>query len=91
MPIYEYNCPKCGKHFEIIQKISETEAKCPACETTAKRLMSQSSFALKGGGWYKDGYSSATTPASSKPAEKKTESVKSEAPKKESAKKDKCP
>jgi putative FmdB family regulatory protein len=82
MPIYEYNCPKCGKHFEIIQKISETKAKCPVCETTAERLMSQSSFTLKGGGWYKDGYN--------KPAEKKAENSKPEAPKKESAKKEKC-
>jgi putative FmdB family regulatory protein len=57
MPIYEYNCKKCNKHFEIVQKITDKpEAKCPVCGTPAKRLISQTSFALKGGGWYKDGY-----------------------------------
>lgn len=59
MPTYEYNCTKCNKHFEIVQKITDkSEAKCPDCGASATRLISQSSFALKGGGWYKDGYGS---------------------------------
>lgn len=59
MPTYEYSCTKCGKHFEIVQRIiDKSEAKCPDCGISAKRLISQSSFALKGGGWYKDGYGS---------------------------------
>ncbi|PIR18232.1 MAG: FmdB family transcriptional regulator [Deltaproteobacteria bacterium CG11_big_fil_rev_8_21_14_0_20_49_13] len=61
MPIYEYNCAKCNKHFEVVQKITdETNANCPTCGSSCKRVMSQTSFSLKGGGWYKDGYSSSS-------------------------------
>lgn len=57
MPIYEYNCIKCHKHFEIVQKITDAPtAKCPKCGNPSKRIISQTSFTLKGGGWYKDGY-----------------------------------
>jgi putative FmdB family regulatory protein len=59
MPIYEYNCTKCRKHFELMQKMSDAgEAKCPDCGHSSKRVISRTSFSLKGGGWYKDGYSS---------------------------------
>ena len=58
MPIYEYECKSCSKKFEIFQKSTDApSAKCPACDATAERIISQTSFALKGGGWYKDGYS----------------------------------
>lgn len=58
MPIYEYECQDCGKQFEALQGISEKPLKkCKYCQGPAKRLISQSSFALKGGGWYQDGYS----------------------------------
>ncbi len=57
MPTYEYNCKKCNKHFEIVQKITDApKADCPSCGSASERLISASSFALKGGGWYKDGY-----------------------------------
>lgn len=59
MPIYEYECKSCGKKFEVFQKSTDApSAKCPGCEATAERIISQTSFTLKGGGWYKDGYSS---------------------------------
>jgi len=59
MPLYEYECPKCHKHFEVTQKIKdEPKATCPACGSEARRLISQTTFSLKGGGWYKDGYAS---------------------------------
>ncbi len=59
MPIYEYHCGKCEKHFEVMQKISEPPiAPCPKCGATADRIISLTSFSLKGGGWYKDGYAS---------------------------------
>ena len=59
MPIYEYNCEKCNKHFEIVRKINDlSSVKCPYCGEIAKRIMSQTSFTLKGSGWYKDGYAS---------------------------------
>jgi len=58
MPIYEYMCKSCGKRFEIMQKVSETPvAPCPKCGDTADRIISMTSFSLKGAGWYKDGYS----------------------------------
>ena len=58
MPIYEYYCKNCDKTFESFQKITdEPLADCPECGKKVKRLISSTSFALKGGGWYKDGYS----------------------------------
>ena len=59
MPIYEYECEKCKKSFEVEQKLSEPKKKdCPqeGCTGEVKRLISPSSFVLKGGGWAKDGY-----------------------------------
>ena len=59
MPIYEYGCEACGHNFERLQKVSDAPvADCPRCETTGtvKKLISRSSFVLKGGGWYKDHY-----------------------------------
>lgn len=64
MPIYEYRCTKCHKTFEKFQKITDDPlSKCPDCGDRVERLISQTSFSLKGGGWYKNGY---TTPAPSK-------------------------
>jgi putative FmdB family regulatory protein len=58
MPIYEYFCKSCDKTFESFQKITDKPlANCPECGKKVKRLISSTSFALKGGGWYKDGYS----------------------------------
>lgn len=61
MPIYEYLCEKCGHEFEREQRITEDPIKkCPSCGSSqAKRLISATSFVLKGGGWYSDLYSSA--------------------------------
>ena len=57
MPIYEYECEKCGR-FEVMQKISEPALKKhPDCGKKVQKLISGSSFALKGGGWYADLYS----------------------------------
>lgn len=62
MPIYEYECKGCRRKFEIFQKISDKPlSNCPECGGKCRRLISQTSFALKGGGWYKDGYSSGNT------------------------------
>src|SRR5689334_11464928 len=58
MPLYEYACDKCGHQFEARQRISEDPLKtCPACKADAlERLVSKTSFTLKGSGWYADGY-----------------------------------
>jgi len=54
MPIYEYECQRCGDRVEIIQKVSEgPKRKCPSCgERGLKRLISAAAFHLKGTGWY---------------------------------------
>ena len=61
MPIYEYRCGACGHEFEEWQKMSDKPVrKCPSCQARkVERLVSVSSFQLKGGGWYADGYGSA--------------------------------
>jgi putative FmdB family regulatory protein len=58
MPIYEYRCPDCGHEFDALQKVSDAPlTDCPSCAGTGlKKLISRTSFALKGGGWYKDHY-----------------------------------
>jgi putative FmdB family regulatory protein len=59
MPIYEYQCEACQDIIEAQQRLSETPlTTCPACTGNLKKLISRSSFQLKGGGWYSDGYSS---------------------------------
>jgi putative FmdB family regulatory protein len=60
MPIYEYQCQACGKEMEVSQRITEPAlTECPEChEPRLQRLISATSFHLKGGGWYKDGYGS---------------------------------
>jgi putative FmdB family regulatory protein len=52
MPIYEYECQKCGT-FEATQRITENPlSKCPTCKGKVKKLISNTSFQLKGTGWY---------------------------------------
>jgi len=60
MPTYEYLCEKCGHEFEREQRITEPPIRtCPECRgRKVKKLISQTSFVLKGGGWYSDLYSS---------------------------------
>lgn len=54
MPIYEYQCKDCNHRLEALQKISDGPLTvCPACSRAGLvRLVSASSFRLKGGGWY---------------------------------------
>jgi putative FmdB family regulatory protein len=57
MPIYEYQCRKCGKQFEAFQGITEAELKsCKFCKGKVNKLVSLSSFSLKGSGWYVTDY-----------------------------------
>jgi putative FmdB family regulatory protein len=67
MPIYEYECDKCNHGFEREQSISDPPVKtCPKCRSRkVTKLISRSSFVLKGGGWYADGYSDAKNGSSS--------------------------
>jgi putative FmdB family regulatory protein len=58
MPIYEYACGNCGNRFEEWQKMSDPPVRvCPKCKSKkVEKLISQTSFSLKGGGWYSDLY-----------------------------------
>lgn len=58
MPIYEYRCGACGHEFEVMQKITDgPKRKCEKCgRLKAKRMISQTSFVLKGQGWYVTDY-----------------------------------
>ena len=56
MPIYEYRCSKCGD-FETTQKITDPPLqKCPTCRRKVTKLISTTSFQLKGSGWYVTDY-----------------------------------
>ncbi len=72
MPVYEYECKACEKVFEVQQKMADDPiSDCPDCQGPVTKLMSMSSFQLKGGGWYADGYASkseSSKPDTAKPA-----------------------
>ena len=56
MPIYEYRCEHCGV-FEEMQRITDPPlARCPTCKRKVRRLISNTSFQLKGSGWYATDY-----------------------------------
>lgn len=90
MPIYEYSCQKCGV-IEVTQRITEKPlAKCPTCKSKVKKLISNTSFQLKGTGWYITDYarkgqngdskseSGSKSSSSSSSSESKSESKKTE-------------
>jgi putative FmdB family regulatory protein len=72
MPVYEYECSACSHRFEEWQKINDKPVKvCPKCKARkVERLISHTSFQLKGGGWYGDLYASKqpSSAASTKPS-----------------------
>ena len=69
MPIYEYECEKCGEVIERFQNFSDKPLKkCENCSGKLHKIISQSTFHLKGTGWYVTDYagkSQQTPPASS--------------------------
>lgn len=80
MPIYEYECKKCGHVEEVIQKFSDKpHTKCNFCSGKLQKLISQNSFHLKGSGWYVTDYSSRPQ-SSSTPAKKTVETSDSKKP-----------
>jgi putative FmdB family regulatory protein len=101
LPLYEYQCPKCGR-FELIRKFSdEALTKCPTCGSDIQKLLSAPAIQFKGTGWYitdyaksgksepkSDGGKSAKSESSSKSEGSKSEGSKSEGGKSESSKSD---
>ena len=83
MPIYEYACKKCDGEFEISQRITDEPLKrylCPHCgkRTAVTKLISRSSFHLKGSGWYATDYGKNGAKSPNSDDTKKSESKSSE-------------
>jgi putative FmdB family regulatory protein len=80
MPIYEYQCEKCGKFFEIFQKMSDkTLTECKECKGKLNKLISNCAFHLKGNGWYVTDYKKPVDSVNGKSATKNTEKKETDA------------
>lgn len=74
MPLYEYQCKKCGHRFERIQRFSDPLVKkCPECGGKVEQVISAPAVQFKGSGWYVTDYAKKSASASSK-SESKSES-----------------
>jgi putative FmdB family regulatory protein len=74
MPIYEYVCEKCGSHLEVMQKVGEVPLKrCRECRGKLEKIISRTSFQLKGSGWYLTDYSRSSSTASADKGDKASE------------------
>ena len=70
MPIYEYRCPDFGHEFELMQKFSDPPVQqCPVCSGPVHKLISLSTFHLKGNGWYATDYAHKGSQNGKTPAE----------------------
>lgn len=90
MPLYEYQCSKCGNVFEVRQKFSDEPVKVhESCGGDVVKLMSAPAFSFKGSGWYVTDYagggskggaikSETSSSGDAKPAESKSESKPAE-------------
>ena len=91
MPIYEYKCEKCENQFEMLQKITaEPLQECPECGGPVHKLVSSTSFILKGSGWYATDYGKNRKPAPEKSAAAKKTAAKPKPEKKSTAASDKA-
>ena len=78
MPIYEYECTKCGNISEALQKFTDTPlTRCGHCKGKLTKLVSQSTFHLKGSGWYVTDYANKSK-KSAKPSKKEKQSKSAE-------------
>jgi putative FmdB family regulatory protein len=66
MPLYEYDCPQCGR-FEVLQKMSDAPLARHQCGNEVHKVMSASAFAFKGSGFYVTDYKKSGAPACDKP------------------------
>jgi len=74
MPIREYRCIKCNNVMEVLEKIGEKPLEiCPECGGKLEKLISNSSFVLKGSGWYKTDYTKTGEKSQKPKTETKTE------------------
>ena len=90
MPLYEYQCLKCGKRTEVLQRFDEAPpAACPECGGEMKKLISSPAFQFKGSGFYATDYAGkkagAESTSEAKSEAKSDEGAKSEKPKESAA------
>ena len=81
MPLYEYECKKCGHRFERIQRFSDPLVKkCPECGGKVEQVLSAPAVQFKGSGWYVTDYAkkSSTGSSSKSESESKSDSTKKE-------------
>ena len=90
MPIYEYACGACGHRFEEWQKMSDPPVRtCPKCKAKkVEKLISQTTFTLKGGGWYSDLYAGPKPGAASKDSSESSSSESNDSSTKKETKSD---
>jgi putative FmdB family regulatory protein len=79
MPLYEYECKKCHRRFERIQKFSDPHLKkCPECGGAVEQLLSAPAVQFKGSGWYVTDYAKKSSAPASSSADKGEKSEKKE-------------
>ena len=90
MPLYEYQCTKCGHRFEKIQKFSDKMIKkCPECGGPVEQMVSAPAVQFKGSGWYVTDYAKKShAHAATDSGKDSKESKKEEKPKPETASKE---
>ena len=101
MPLYEYQCKKCGNRLEKIQKFSDKPlTKCPDCGGPMEKVISAPAVQFKGSGWYVSDYArkgsgapasdsgTESAPKDSKDSKESKESEDSKEPKKDKTKSD---
>jgi len=89
MPLYEYQCKKCGHRFEKIQKFSDKLVKkCPECGGPVEQTISAPAVQFKGSGWYVTDYAKKSTASSSDSGNKDSKEAKKEEKKSESTTKE---
>jgi len=92
MPLYEYQCEKCGDLFEVMQKFSDEPVKVhEKCGGHVRRLLSAPALQFKGSGWYITDYAKGSNPTSGKAApdgSNNSDSGKSQPTKSEAGKSD---
>jgi len=75
MPIYEYECRKCGAHVEAFQKVNDKPlTKCTKCRGKLERKISAPAIQFKGSGWYVTDYAGKTTKSEKSESESTSES-----------------
>ena len=89
MPLYEYECKKCGHRFEKIQKFSDRMVKkCPECGGQVEQMISAPAVQFKGSGWYVTDYAKKPSQGSTSTGDSASKDKKNDKPKSDSGSKD---